>query len=112
MNMNEEQQQRLRELHAALSRRPQTMLGKLATFVVGASVVVLALMFSLVAFAVVAVVGAIAGGWLWWNTRDVRKQMQEQMQRQANLRPASGYIIEGEVIRDDAPPQQSDKRLD
>ena len=42
MNMNEEQQRRFRELHAALSRPPQTMLGKLATFTVGASVVVLA----------------------------------------------------------------------
>ena len=42
MNMNEEQQRRLRELHAALSRPPQTMMGKLATFAVGASVVVLA----------------------------------------------------------------------
>lgn len=87
------------------------MLGKVATFVVGASVVVLALMFSLVAFAVVAVVGAIAGGWVWWNTRDLRKQMQEQMQRQANLRPASGYIIEGEVIRESGPPNKTEQLL-
>ena len=110
--MNEEQQQRLRDLQASLGRQPQTVLGKLATFAVGVSVAALALMFSLVAFAVVAVVGAIAGGWLWWNTRDLRKQMQEQMQRHAEQRSATGYIIEGEVIRDDASRRQSDKRLD
>jgi len=107
MNMNQEQQQRFRELHAALSRPPQTMLGKLATFTVGASVVVLALMFSLVALAVVAVGGAIAGTWLWWKTRDVRKQMREQAQRQ----PAGGHIIEGEVIRADEQPVPSGKLL-
>jgi membrane protein implicated in regulation of membrane protease activity len=107
MNMNDEQQRRLRELHAALSRPPQTMLGKLATFAVGASVVVLALMFSLVAFAVIAVGGTIAGSWLWWKTRDVRKQMREQAQRQ----PAGGHIIEGEVIRADEQPVPSGKLL-
>ena len=107
MNMNEEQQQRLRELHAALSRRPQTMLGKLATFAAGASVVALALMFSLFALVVVAVGGTIAGTWLWWKTRDVRKQMREQ----SGQRPAGGYIIEGEVIRTDEQPVQSGKQL-
>ena len=83
------------------------MLGKLATFTVGASVVALALMFSLVALAVVAVGGAIAGTWLWWKTRDVRKQMREQAQRQ----PAGGHIIEGEVIRADEQPVPSGKLL-
>jgi len=107
MNMNEEQQQRFRELHAALSRRPQTMLGKLATFAAGASVVALALMFSLVALAVIAVGGTIAGTWLWWKTRDVRKQMREQAERQ----PGGSYIIEGEVIRADEQPVPSGKLL-
>ena len=107
MNMNEEQQQRFRELHAALSRRPQTKLGKLATFAAGASVVALALMFSLVALAVIAVGGTIAGTWLWWKTRDVRKQMREQAERQ----PGGGYIIEGEVIRADEQPVPSGKLL-
>jgi hypothetical protein len=107
MNMNEEQQQRIRELHAALSRRPQTMLGKLATFAAGASVVALALMFSLVALAVIAVGGTIAGTWLWWKTRDVRKQMREQAERQ----PGGGYIIEGEAIRADEQPVPSGKLL-
>jgi hypothetical protein len=107
MNMNEEQQQRFRELHAALSRRPQTMLGKLATFAAGASVVALALMFSLVALAAIAVGGTIAGTWLWWKTRDVRKQMREQAER----RPGGGYIIEGEVIRADEQPVLSGKLL-
>jgi uncharacterized protein HemX len=61
---------------------------------------ILAFMFSLAALAVVAVGGALLGGWLWWKTRAVRKQMQDQMQQQAQQRPADGYIIEGEVIRE------------
>jgi len=109
-----EEQLRFRQFQAAFGKPPQTVLGKLLTFTAGAALLVLALMFSLVAFSVIAVGGAIAGTWLWWKTRDVRKQMQEQMQmqQQANQRPATGYIIEGEVIRDDEPARQSGKRLD
>ena len=64
-------------------------------------------MFSLVAFAVIAVGGTIAGSWLWWKTRDVRKKMREQAQQQ----PAGGHIIEGEVIRADEQPAPSGKLL-
>ena len=107
-----EEQLRFRQFQTAFGKPPQTLLGKMLTFAVGASLLVLALMFSLVAFSVIAVGGAIAGTWLWWKTRDVRKQMQEQMQQQANQRPTTGYIIEGEVIRDDEPAAQSGKRPD
>jgi UPF0716 family protein affecting phage T7 exclusion len=107
-----EEQLRFRQFQAAFGKPPQTVLGRVLTFTAGTALLVLALMFSLVAFSVIAIGGAIAGTWLWWKTRDVRKQMQEQMQQQANQRPATGYIIEGEVIREDEPARQAGKRLD
>ncbi len=53
---------------------------------------VLAFMFSLVIFAALAVIALLAGSYLWWKTRALRRQMRE--------RPRGGRIIEGEVIRD------------
>ena len=106
MSTSEEQ---FRQYQNAFGRPPQTLLGRLLTFTAGAALLVLTLMFSLVAFSIIAVGGAIVGGWLWWKTRDVRKQMQEQMQQHASQRPTSGYIIEGEVIREEERPARSEK---
>lgn len=60
-----------------------------------ASAFVLSLAFLTIGLAVVLVFG----GYLWWKTRDLRKQFRERMhsQRQA----PSGQIIEGEVISRD-----------
>lgn len=77
------------------------LLGKLLAFALSAGLFVLAFMFSLAALAFVAVGGVLLGGWLWWKTRAVRKQM-----REANAGTGAtaghyrdGNIIEGEVIR-------------
>jgi hypothetical protein len=86
----------------------------IGTLVVGA----VALMFSAVVLAVVAVAVLIGGGYLWWRTREARRQFRmqmEQMQRFASDRQDSegkpfygeaytGEIIEGEATRVDAPP--------
>jgi Flp pilus assembly protein TadB len=72
--------------------QPQGFLGKLLAVAIGAVVLVLAVMFSLVVFAVVVTAGLLLGGYLWWKTRALRKQMRE--------RPAGERIIQGEVIRD------------
>jgi hypothetical protein len=46
------------------------------------------------ALAVLVAVGLLGVGYLWWKTRDLRRQMRE--------RPPGGRVIEGEVIRDTA----------
>ncbi len=76
------------------------LLNKLLT--VGLLLVVLT--FSLLVFVVVVAGGAVAGGYLWWKTREIRKQMRD--------RPTGGQIIEGEVVRNftgcpTAPPGRS-----
>lgn len=55
-----------------------------------ASAFVLSLAFLAVGLAVVL----IFGGYLWWQTRELRKQLRARMQGQ----PSAGDVIEGEVI--------------
>ncbi|MGB4065766.1 MAG: hypothetical protein WBK19_18245 [Azonexus sp.] len=87
---------------------PPGPLAKLAAFVLSAVFLVLAFMFSLVALAIVAVVGVLLGGWLWWKTRALRKQMQKmrEAQQMGGEQPVrNDQVIEGEFIRE-VPPDQ------
>lgn len=61
------------------------------------------LMFSAVMFAVVLVAGAFASAYLWWKTREIRKQMRNFPARGETMEKEDfqGEIIEGEVIRVD-----------
>jgi len=90
---------------------PSGPFAKVAAFLLSATFLVLAFMFSLVALAVVAVVGVALGGWLWWKTRAMRKQMKE-MREAAQQMGESGpthnndQVIEGEFIREVPPAQR------
>jgi len=64
-------------------------------------------MFSLVALAVVAVLGVALGGWLWWKTRTLRKQMRAAEDSLRGGATGTGTaaaggttIIEGEFVRE------------
>jgi uncharacterized protein HemX len=89
---------------------PPGPLAKLAAFILSAVFMVLAFMFSLVALAVVAVIGLALGGWLWWKTRELRKQMMAQMHEAQAVRadqPAQNeQVIEGEFSREVGPEQR------
>lgn len=105
--MTTEEQLKFSQRYARFNQAPQGVLGKLLTFIFGAAFVVIAFMFSLIALAVVAVAGVLIGGWFWWKTRAVRKQMREMQEKmQTGNRPSAeqsvmdGLIIEGEVIRE------------
>jgi hypothetical protein len=60
--------------------------------VVSIAVLVAAFALSLVIFAALAAIALIAGGYVWWRTRALRRQMRE--------RPPGGRVIDGEVMRD------------
>lgn len=79
------------------------LLGRIVAFAVSAALIVLAFMFSLVALAVVGIGGVLLGGWLWWKTRQLRKQMREQGFA-VRAESDQGQIIEGEAFRTDEPP--------
>jgi len=95
MRMEEE---RLRLAGGDGSRRVHApgLLGKVVTIAVGAVVLVAVFTFSLLVFAIVATGGLLLLGYLWWKTRDLRKQIREQMRER---RPGE-RVIEGEVIRE------------
>ena len=72
------------------------LLGKILTTVASAAALVVAFMLSLLIFATLAAIAMVVGGYLWWRTRELGRQMRE--------RPRSGRVIDGEVIRDSAKP--------
>ena len=74
-------------------------LGKLLMFAVTAVLLVVAFMFSMVVLAFVVTAGLLVYGYLWWKTRDLRKQVREHAREQPPGE-ARGYVIEGEVIHE------------
>lgn len=85
------------------------LLRKAAAAIATVALAALALMFSAVLLAAILIVGTIAGIYLWWKTRELRKQMRAQMQdfqtRSATVQSEvfEGEVIEGEVIRVEEP---------
>ena len=78
----------------AISHAKQLVL-KALVVLGGTVVLVSAFMVSLVFVAIGLAVVVIFGGYLWWKTRELRRQLRAQMQGQSQ--PA-GQVIEGEVI--------------
>ena len=76
-------------------------LRKLAALIMTAALLGLVLMFSAVLLVIIAIVGAIAGIYLWWKTRELRKQMRDFATRAAvrEEQARENDVIEGEVIR-------------
>ena len=70
----------------------QGLMGRILTGVVGAAVLVGAVVASVFVFAVAAGGMLLLGGYLWWTTRALRRQLRAMTQK--------GQVIEGEVIRD------------
>jgi hypothetical protein len=65
-------------------------LRKMVVFVLTVVLIGLVFMFSMVVLAIILVAGAIAWGYLWWKTRELRKQMRNF--------PPRGVVMEGEVV--------------
>jgi Flp pilus assembly protein TadB len=97
-----------------------SLLQKTVAIVATAALVAVGLMFSAVLFVALLIVLAIGGAYVWWKTREVRrqmKQMHEQVrefqERSTNMQSETfvsetfrgetfeGEIIEGESIRVD-----------
>ena len=73
--------------------------GKLFAALVGAVLLVLGLMFSVVFIAIAVVVGLAVWAWLWWKTRALRRTLREQQASSARAADRTeGTIIEGEAI--------------
>jgi hypothetical protein len=102
--------------------QPAGPLGKIFAALIGAALLVLGLMFSVVIIAVAIAFGLVIWGWMWWKTRALRRQMRDQMEARmaagegasapypdGGAAQSSGRVIEGEVIRADDPPRPPER---
>jgi hypothetical protein len=65
-----------------------------------------AFVLSLVVLAIGLAVVVIGGGYLWWQTRELRKQLRERMQAQPHSQGRRvGEVYEGEVVSQDQTPR-------
>lgn len=87
------------------SFQPRGAGGRIVGAVIGAVGLVVALAFSAVAFVFLAAAAVVGGGWLWWKTRHVRKELRAAHANiRAGARPGEREV-QGEVIavREPAP---------
>lgn len=73
-------------------------LQKAAALAVGIILAVIAFVFASVVLALAAAIALVVGGWLWWRTRHLRREMRRQAEA---LQRREGAVIEGEYRRID-----------
>jgi hypothetical protein len=95
----DEPRARIAHQGSAMTRAKQMVLK--AVVVVGGAVMLVSAFVLSVAFLVIGLAVVLTvGGYLWWHTRALRRQLRERMQEQ--LQPwADREVIEGEVISQD-----------
>jgi membrane protein implicated in regulation of membrane protease activity len=89
------------------SSKPPTLLRKTVAIIATAALVTVGLMFSAMLLVVLLAIGAVAFAYVWWRTREVRKQMRQMQEQMQGVRQPGegsekevivGEVIEGEVI--------------
>jgi uncharacterized membrane protein len=86
--------------------------GKIVAFAVAGVLLTATLVFSVVLFAAFLAFGVIAGGYIWWKTRALRKHVRAQfeaMQARSPVRPEAGEVIEGEFTRAPAGSREAER---
>ena len=83
---------------------PKSILARIIGGVLGVVVLGATLMFSAVVFVVLAIAGLAFWGYFWWKTRELRRQMQEQMgapgfEPPHRENPRDANVIDGEAVR-------------
>lgn len=71
------------------------MLRNAFALILGAILLVVGFMFSLVILTIVAVIGLVVLGYFWWKTRKLRQALHEEAMR---TMPSDGHIVEGESV--------------
>ena len=81
--------------------QPPGLLRKLLAVVIAIAAIGAVLMFSAVLLIVLLIVGTLGGAYLWWKTRELRKQLRRfsrpEVVREAEA--SNDAVFEGEVIR-------------
>ncbi|HWH48424.1 MAG TPA: hypothetical protein VN664_11525 [Burkholderiales bacterium] len=77
---------------ASSAASASSWLGRVLTFGMGVLLLVVGLVFSLLVFALAATAAVLIIGFVWWKTREQRRQMRAA--------PTGGRIIDGESVRE------------
>jgi hypothetical protein len=77
-------------LFDSLRARAAGPIGRVLAVVAGSLVLVAALFVSAVVFSVLLVVGAVAGGWFWWKTRGLRREIRERLAQMQQMQSGQG----------------------
>lgn len=79
--------------------------GRLAAVLLGALLLLAGLFFSLLVFAGALCVGLLFGALRWWQLRGLRRTQRVRAAAGgfSGRAPGGGRVIEGEVVRDEAP---------
>jgi predicted membrane protein len=80
--------------------RTQSILTRVLAVIVGGALLVGAVAISFVLFAVALAGILVFGVYVWWKTRDLRRQIKQSLSTRGN-------VIEGEVIRDVTPDRKT-----
>jgi hypothetical protein len=89
-----------------LPHQPRSLAARIAGAVFAVFAIGVALMFSVVIFAGLALAALSFWGWFWWKTRALRRRVREEMRAQGFGTPDGADVIEGEAVRVD-----EDRRL-
>lgn len=103
------------EHRGSVGSRAHAFVVKTLALVAGGVVLASAFLLSLVLFAMACAVIVVFGGYLWWKTRELRKQMRAQMSqsyaRGTHDPVSTRSVIEGVVIsRGETPGDKRDPR--
>ena len=79
----------------------RTFLQRLGGVLVAVALTIAALIFASVILAVAAAIAIVLGGWLWWRTRDVRRELRRHEEDARRAEGGEGAVIEGEYRRID-----------
>jgi Flp pilus assembly protein TadB len=100
----DQRRERIGHQGSAISRARQIAL-KALIVIGGAVTLVSAFVLSLVFVAIGLAFVLTVGGFLWWQTRELRRDMRARMQA-ARQPPPTGEVIEGEFVsREETPPR-------
>jgi Flp pilus assembly protein TadB len=84
------------------------LLTRILAVAAGTLVLIGAVAISFVVFVIALAVLIVVGGYVWWKTRHLRRQLREQLNAQRSSAHRGGVTLEGEVIHkhdSDPPPR-------
>src|SRR5262245_5470694 len=98
ISMHDDSQQPQLRYRGSVTARPMNPFTKALSIVLGGAVLVSAFVVSIAFFAIGLAVLLAFGGYLWWKTRHLRRQLRQQMQEGFAMQEVRQSDAQGDVI--------------